>query len=178
MEEFIIPYDELFQMLTTHFCSALSEIVQRYCLFRQQGPSLEAFIVELRVGAECCNIEASFEEMIRARLVCGISNEQIQHRLLSENKLTLTKALELSQSMELAKKSTEVFCLQPRAKLKWELIEEKSKQGICIVPAVAKGVMLKRSIISRTVCVTLMVPQITCRRCVQSKDDGDTINCS
>ena len=38
--------------------------------------------------------------MIRDRLVCEISDEQIQRRLLSDNKLTLTKALELAQSME------------------------------------------------------------------------------
>ena len=38
--------------------------------------------------------------------MCGISDEK---RLLSVNKLTLTKALESSQSMELAKKSTEVL---------------------------------------------------------------------
>ena len=66
-------------------------------------------MAELREGAEFCNFGTSLAEMTRDRLVCGISDEQIQRRLLSENKLTLTKALELAQSMELAKKSTEVL---------------------------------------------------------------------
>ena len=99
-------------MLTAHFCPAPSEIVQRYkfhCLFRQQRQSVAAFVAELRAGAEFCNFGTSLEEMIRDKLVCGISDEQIQRRLLSENKLTLNKALELAQSMELAKKSTEVL---------------------------------------------------------------------
>ena len=107
-----VPYDDLIQVLTTHFCPAPSEIVQRYKfhrLFRQQGQSVAAFEAELRAEAEFCNFGTSLEEMIRDRLVCWISDEQIQRRLLSENKLTLTKALELAQSMELAKKSTEVL---------------------------------------------------------------------
>ena len=106
-----VPYDHLIQALTAHFCPAPSEIVQRYkfhCLFRQQGQSVAAFVAELGAGAEFCNFGTS-KVMIRDRLVCGISDEQIQRRLLSENKLTLTKTLELAQSMELAKKSTEVL---------------------------------------------------------------------
>ena len=94
-----VPYDHLIQVLTAHFCPAPSEIVQRYkfhCLFKHLGQSVAAFVAELRAGAEFCNFGTSLEEMMRDRLVCGISDEQIQHRLLSKNKLTLTKALELA----------------------------------------------------------------------------------
>ena len=40
--------------------------------------------------------------MLRDRLVCGISDEAIQRRLLIEAALTLKKALEIAQGMEAA----------------------------------------------------------------------------
>ena len=43
--------------------------------------------------------------MLRDRIVCGINNDRIQQRLLSEKGLTYKKALELSQGLETAAKS-------------------------------------------------------------------------
>ncbi|GFR94635.1 polyprotein, partial [Elysia marginata] len=40
--------------------------------------------------------------MLRDRLVCGINDRRIQHRLLSEGTLTFSKALEIAQAMETA----------------------------------------------------------------------------
>ena len=40
--------------------------------------------------------------MLRVRLVCGINNGCIQHRLLAKSTLTYEKALEIEQAMELA----------------------------------------------------------------------------
>ena len=45
--------------------------------------------------------------MLRDRLVCGINNEAIQRRLLSESKLTYEKALEMAQAMEAAMKNAQ-----------------------------------------------------------------------
>lgn len=47
------------------------------------------------------------DEMLHDRLVCGINEDNIQRRLLSEKKLTYEKALELAHSMEAAMKSAE-----------------------------------------------------------------------
>ena len=42
--------------------------------------------------------------MLRDRLVCGIADNVIQKRLLAEDPLTLTKALDISKGMESAAK--------------------------------------------------------------------------
>ena len=43
--------------------------------------------------------------MLRDRLVCGINNEQIQRKLLSEPELTYKKVLELAQGLKAATKN-------------------------------------------------------------------------
>ncbi len=60
------------------------------------------FVSELRSLAEFCNFGANLEEMLPDRLVCGIQNTHIQKRLLGEKTLTFSRALELSQGLEIA----------------------------------------------------------------------------
>ena len=66
--------------------------------------SITAYMAELRRLASTCDFGAFLEEALRDRLVCGLANESIQKRLLTEANLTLKKALELSLGMELAAK--------------------------------------------------------------------------
>ena len=40
--------------------------------------------------------------MLRDRLICGINNDRMQHRLLAESKLSFEKAYELAQAMDTA----------------------------------------------------------------------------
>ena len=47
--------------------------------------------------------------MLRDWIVCGVNNNKIQQRLLSEKTLTLTKALELAQGLETAAKNGKVL---------------------------------------------------------------------
>ena len=42
--------------------------------------------------------------MIRDRIVCGINDNRIQHRLLQENELTYKQAYDIAQAMETASK--------------------------------------------------------------------------
>ena len=51
--------------------------------------------------------------MLRDRIVCGINEDRIQQRLLSESKLTLEKALEITQYMEVAAKTLQASQVQP-----------------------------------------------------------------
>ena len=53
-----------------------------------------------------CEFEAYLEEALWDRFVCGLRNEAIQRRLLSEPKFTLAKAMELAQWMEPADHSS------------------------------------------------------------------------
>jgi hypothetical protein len=49
-----------------------------------------------------CNYGTPLDEMLRDRIVCGIHDETIQRKLLSETDLTLTRATEIAVSMEAA----------------------------------------------------------------------------
>ena len=74
---------------------------------------MNTFISEIRNLARFCNFGDSLDAMIRDRLVCGINDDQIQKRLLSEgDQLTLTKAVTLAQAMETATKDSQL--LQPQ----------------------------------------------------------------
>ena len=107
------PGDKTFQdlvwVLGEHYNPEPSEIVQRYKFHtrsRKQGETITKFIAELRVLAQYCNFGTTLSAL-RDRLVCGINDENMQRRLLSEKTLTFDKALELSLSMETAKKNAE-----------------------------------------------------------------------
>ena len=96
-----------------HYCPPPSEIAQRYCFHtraRQAGETVVKYISELRSLTSCryCNFGDSLEDMLRDRLVVGISNEGIQLQLLSEiGVLTFKKAFELAQNLEAAVKNTQ-----------------------------------------------------------------------
>ena len=59
--------------------------------------------------SEHCDIHNTLEEMLRDRLVCGINDEQIQRRLLTESSLDFKKAMKLATSMETAVKNARDF---------------------------------------------------------------------
>ena len=98
-------YTDLVKVLTDHFNPTPSEIVERFKFhsrFRRQGESVATYVSELRSLAKFCNFGASLEEMLRDRIVCGINDDALQKRLLSEPGLTFQKALELAQGFEMA----------------------------------------------------------------------------
>ena len=100
---------ELVAALTNHYDPQPSEILQRFCFhtrFRKDEESVVSYVSVLRSLAQKCSFKAgTMDEMLRNRLVCGINEDNIQCRLLSEAKLTY-KALKMAHSMEAAMKST------------------------------------------------------------------------
>lgn len=60
------------------------------------------FVAALNRLSEHCEFGMTLNDTIRDRLVCGLSSESIQKWLLSEAKLTLKKAIEISTTMEMA----------------------------------------------------------------------------
>ena len=101
-------YTELVEVLRTHYQPSPSEIVQRFKFNsrnRRTNESVAEFVADLRHKAEHCNYGPQLENMLRDRLVCGINDESIQRRLLSEEKLTFKKALEIALRMENAMKN-------------------------------------------------------------------------
>ncbi len=95
-------------MLSKHYKPAPSEIVERFRFnsrARKPGESVATYVVELRALAEFSNFGDSLEAMLRDRMVCGINDDAIQHRLLSESKLDYAKAVETALNMETASQS-------------------------------------------------------------------------
>ncbi|KAK0149179.1 hypothetical protein N1851_010298 [Merluccius polli] len=100
-------FDELVKLLKDHFNPKPSEIVQRFKFNsrnRKHGETVMEYVAVLRKLAQDCNYGDKLSEMIRDRLVCGIGDDRIQHRLLSEPDLTFDKALKLAQAIETASK--------------------------------------------------------------------------
>ena len=83
---------DIFTVMTTHLQPQPSEIVQRFRFntrTRQPQESVATYVTQLKRIAETCNFgdAVRLNEMIRDRLVCGISNEKWQQRLLAEENL-------------------------------------------------------------------------------------------
>ena len=104
-----LSYDDLVSKVKNHKEPTPSVIVRRFQLnTRNQRPSesISEYIAVLRKAAEHCNYGESLSEMLRDRLVCGITNSAVQKRLLAEKDLTLEKAVSLAHSVEIAEKGS------------------------------------------------------------------------
>ena len=53
------------------------------------------------------SLERCWPEALRGRFVCGLANEGIQRRLLSEANLDFEKAVQIARGMEAAQKSSQ-----------------------------------------------------------------------
>ena len=98
-------YEELVTAMNNHHCPVPSEIVQRCKFnsrFRMENESIADFMASLRSLAEFCNYGGTLDHMLRDRLVCGVRNDRIQRRLLAEKELTLSKAVDIASSIEMA----------------------------------------------------------------------------
>lgn len=96
-------YQDLLEAMKKHYDPQPSEIVQRFKFNTcSRHRTVSTFVAELRSLAEFCNFGTKRDNMLRDRLVCGINNEATQRRLLSEDKLTFKKALEIAQTQEMA----------------------------------------------------------------------------
>ena len=69
---------------------------------QKTGESIAEYIAVLHKAAEHCSYGNSLNEILRDRLVCGITNSAVQKRLLAEKELRLDKAVALAQSVEMA----------------------------------------------------------------------------
>ena len=78
---------------------------QRY-LFNtciQNGRHFDIFLVDLQNKAKFCEFGTLSDSLIRDRIVCGIDAKPVRERLLRDNELTLTKAINLVRACETSK---------------------------------------------------------------------------
>ena len=69
---------------------------------QKQGESVRDYLAALRKLSKHCGFKKFRMEALCDRFVCGLSKKAIQHKLLTEDNLTLNKALNTAHSMELA----------------------------------------------------------------------------
>ena len=104
---------ELTTLLQSHYEPTPIVIAERYRFHRRDQTAEESvadYVAELRRQATHCKFEDTtefLEESLRDRFVCGLRAESTRKRLLTEDKLTFKKAVELAQSLETATKDAQ-----------------------------------------------------------------------
>ena len=63
----------------------------------KEEESVAEYVAELKWLSTHCQFEAYFDDALRDCLVCGLRKESTQKRLLLEDQLTFTKAVEMAQ---------------------------------------------------------------------------------
>ncbi|XP_058816781.1 uncharacterized protein LOC131680076 [Topomyia yanbarensis] len=100
-----VSFKEITGALRKRYDKTESDLIQRYKFYqRVQGPSesAEDFILAVKLQAEMCHFGEFKDMAIRDKLVCGISDKDLQQRLFDEEDLTLAKAEKLIVNRELA----------------------------------------------------------------------------
>ena len=100
-------YKALCELLQKHFNPRPLVIAERFRFYkRDQRPdeSVKDFNISLRKLAEHCEFKEQLNEQLRDKFVCGLHNEAIQRKLLSEKDLTYEKAYDTATAMEAATK--------------------------------------------------------------------------
>ena len=62
--------------------------------------SINDYVTDLKIKARNCNFGDLKDEMIRDKIICGITSEQLRGRLLRQGDISLDKVLEICRSHE------------------------------------------------------------------------------
>ena len=89
------------------------------------------FVAELRRLTEHCQFGQTLDDMLRDRLVCGITDGRVQRWLLAEPELTLKKALDLAQAQETAEKGVQQLQQQHPQASKLHAIGQTKRSNHC-----------------------------------------------
>lgn len=98
-------FTDLVTTLDAHLAPKPLVIAERFRFHKRnqkQGESVNRYAAELRKLSEHCEFGTNLKDSLRDRCVCGLAQENIQKRLLTEDKLTFDKAVEIALSMEIA----------------------------------------------------------------------------
>ena len=94
-------------------CSPVTNVIMERHNFntryQKPGETTEAYVSTLRNQAKTCNFGTLQDELIRDRLVCGISSDSVRRALLKETDLTLAKAVRICQINELTEQHSKAL---------------------------------------------------------------------
>ena len=94
---------EILEKLESRFSPKPSVIVERFKFHsrnRLEGENVAEFVAGLKRVSEHCQFGTTLEDMLRDRLVCGISNDRIQRRLLAKRELAFEKEVEIATARD------------------------------------------------------------------------------
>ena len=83
-------YDDIVKLLDNHLSPKPLVITECFRFHKRDqngGEAIPVYVAELRKLLEHCDFKANLSDALRDRLVCGIKNENIHKRLLSESEL-------------------------------------------------------------------------------------------
>ena len=89
-------FNQLVSLMQEHQHPRSSVILQRFKFGsrkQKSGESTANFVSDPRRLSEHCNFGDTLEDMLRDRIICGITNGRLQRRLLIESDLTLKRTL-------------------------------------------------------------------------------------
>lgn len=80
----------------------IAERFRFYKRTQREGESVKEYCADLKRLATHCEFGDALTEQLRDNLVCGLRNENMQRKLLSEVDLTFERCIELASAMEAA----------------------------------------------------------------------------
>ena len=105
-------YNDIMRKLLEHFDPKPLTIVERFHFHKREqstSETLAEFMAELRRLAAKCEFGTHLDQALRDRFVCGMRNEGVQRRLLSESDLDLNKAIRIAFMMASAQTNTQAL---------------------------------------------------------------------
>lgn len=89
---------DILKELDGHFNGKRNVTVERHKFFtrsQKEVESIEQYVLELKKLAKTCEFGSLYDDLIKDRLVCGVSSATIRERLLREESLNLEKAMDI-----------------------------------------------------------------------------------
>ncbi|KAJ8707826.1 hypothetical protein PYW07_011503 [Mythimna separata] len=85
---------------------------ERYVFFKivqNEDEQFNEFLTRIKTQASKCEFDNLLDEMIKDKIVFGIQSNQVREKLLTEDKLDLTKAITICKTSEQASKQLDEF---------------------------------------------------------------------
>lgn len=103
----------LLKKFDSYFGTKPNITLMRYKFFtrnQEEGESIQQYVTALRLMSKNCKFDSLEEDLIRDRIVCGVSLAAVRDRLLRSDELTLDKAVKICQAEEVSQESGRQMC--------------------------------------------------------------------
>ena len=106
-----MPLAGINDIMNKYYSPPVLVIAERYKFHTaaQNEESVSQFLARLRKLARKCDFKDNLEENLRDRFVCGINDEAIRKRLLTEQSLTLQRAVDIAVGQESAQRDARLL---------------------------------------------------------------------